>query len=186
MNRSYESVGAGLARAKALGLIVLLGTAIGAALALAGCTRGTASGPQAPPSMPVKVQQQIADSEVGNTSEYVATIKSRNSATIMSDVEGWIFDIHVHSGELGEEGRHPDGDRSAAAAGHGFQLGIAASLQTGHTGVGASCSWNAPRALYASGVVSKQDLDQAQSNLRFRSGRREVPGRADHASSRCS
>ena len=44
--------------------------------------------------MPVKVQT-VQDQQIGDASEYVATIKSRNSATIMSDVEGWIFDIHV-------------------------------------------------------------------------------------------
>lgn len=54
--------------------------------------------------MPVKVQR-INSQELGSTSEYVATIKSRNSATIMSDVEGWIFDINVHSGDVVKKGQ---------------------------------------------------------------------------------
>ncbi len=104
MNRSYESVRARLARGKTLGLISILGTAIGAVMGLSGCSRGTAAGPAAPPPVPVKIQQ-IQDRQIGNTSEYVATIKSRNSATIMSDVEGWIFDIHVHSGDFVKKGQ---------------------------------------------------------------------------------
>src|ERR1039458_10889745 len=59
---------------------------IGLTLLLAACGRSTAEGPQGPPTMPVKVQR-LGSQEIGNTSEYVATIKSRNSATIMSDVE---------------------------------------------------------------------------------------------------
>ena len=54
--------------------------------------------------MPVKVQRLEAR-EVGDSSEYVATIQSRHSATIMSDVEGWIFDIKVHSGEFAKKGQ---------------------------------------------------------------------------------
>ena len=162
MNRSYESVGAGLARAKALGLIVLLGTAIGAALLLASCTRGTASGPQAPPSMPVKVQQ-IENSEVGNTSEYVATIKSRNSATIMSDVEGWIFDIHVHSGDFVKKGQtlmeiDPRRQRATVSSQESQRASKEATLQW------TKLQLERNKTLYTSGVVSKQDLDQAQSN----------------------
>jgi RND family efflux transporter MFP subunit len=162
MNRSYESVGAGLARAKALGLIVLLGTAIGAALVLASCTRGTASGPQAPPSMPVKVQQ-IANSEVGNTSEYVATIKSRNSATIMSDVEGWIFDIRVHSGDFVKRGQtlmeiDPRRQRATVSSQESQRASKEATLQW------TKLQLERNKTLYTSGVVSKQDLDQAQAN----------------------
>ena len=70
---------------------------------LGGCSRGSAAGPPGPPVMPVKVQAVQAQ-PIGDASEYVATIKSRNSATIMSDVEGWIFDIHVHSGQMVKKG----------------------------------------------------------------------------------
>ena len=70
---------------------------------LADCSRGSAEGPQGPPVMPVKVQA-VQTQSIGDASEYVATIKSRNSATIMSDVEGWIVDIRVHSGQLVKKG----------------------------------------------------------------------------------
>src|SRR3974377_1112729 len=74
-------------------------TAIGALSFVTSCNRGAAEGAQGPPVMPVKVEQ-VGPQELGNASEYVATIRSRNSATIMSDVEGWIFAIRVKSGEV--------------------------------------------------------------------------------------
>jgi hypothetical protein len=54
-------------------------------LQTAACNRGNAAAPAGPPSMPVKVET-VQDQPIGDTSEYVATIKSRNSATIMSYV----------------------------------------------------------------------------------------------------
>ena len=71
---------------------------------LAACNRGAAEGPQGPPVMPVKVQK-IGSQQLGQASEYTATIKSRNSATIMSDVEGWIVGIFVHSGDVVKQGQ---------------------------------------------------------------------------------
>ena len=148
-----------LKSAQKLGLLI---TAAFSLALLAACSRGSAEGPQVIPAMPVKVQT-IQDQSVGDTSEYVATIKSRNSATIMSDVEGWIFDIHVHSGQAREEGRHVDGDRSAAAARGGLQLRFAEGIQRSDAAMGEVAVGAQPRRLSASGVVSKQDLDQAQS-----------------------
>src|SRR3974377_59551 len=68
------------------------------------CNRSRAEGPQGPPVMPVKVQK-IGSQELGQSSDYTATIKSRNSATIMSDVEGWIFAINVNSGDFVKQGQ---------------------------------------------------------------------------------
>ncbi len=78
--------------------------AVVAIAALTACNRGAAEGPQGPPVMPVKVQK-IGTQELGQASDYTATIKSRNSATIMSDVEGWIFAINVTSGEVVKQGQ---------------------------------------------------------------------------------
>ena len=52
-----------------------------------------------------------------DSSEYVATLKSRDSAVIMPQVEGQITQIFVHSGERVEAGT-PMRDRSAETAGH--------------------------------------------------------------------
>ena len=51
-----------------------------------------------PHAMPVKVIDAKAV-PVHDTSEYVATLKSRDSAVIMPQVEGMITQIFVHSGD---------------------------------------------------------------------------------------
>src|SRR5579862_7545762 len=76
-----------------LSTVLLLAAAGGA------CGGNSARGaaPQGPAGIPVKVQTAQLVS-VKDTSEYVATLKSRNSAVIMPQVEGQITDIFVHSG----------------------------------------------------------------------------------------
>ncbi len=131
-------------------------------LLLASCGRGKAQGPQGVPSSPVKVQT-VEEHPVGDTSEYVATIKSRNSATIMSDVEGWIFAIHVHSGDVVKKGQtlmEIDPRRQQATV---------SSFDSQRASKEATLQWTKvqlerAKTLYASGVMSKQDFDQAQSN----------------------
>jgi RND family efflux transporter MFP subunit len=105
----------------------------------------------------------VQDQSVGDASEYVATIKSRNSATIMSDVEGWIFDIHVHSGQVVKKGEtlmeiDPRRQRAAVSNFDSQKASKEAALQW------AKSQLNRTRALAANGVVSRQDLEQAQSN----------------------
>ena len=51
-----------------------------------------------PPGMPVKVLEARAV-PVDDASEYVATLKSRDSAVLMPQVEGQVVQIFVHSGE---------------------------------------------------------------------------------------
>ena len=69
-----------------------------AGLSLA-CGGGSARGaqPQGPSGIPVKVEVAKLVS-VNDTTEYVATLKSRDTAVIMPQVEGVITDIYVHSG----------------------------------------------------------------------------------------
>lgn len=147
-----------LKSAQKLGLLI---TAAFSLALLAACSRGSAEGPQVIPAMPVKVQA-IQDQSVGDTSEYVATIKSRNSATIMSDVEGWIFDIHVHSGQVVKKGDtlmevDPRRQRAAVSSYDQQKASKEATLQL------AKVQLERAKGLSASGVISKQDLDQAQS-----------------------
>src|SRR5580700_2992852 len=52
----------------------------------------------APQAMPVKVQTAKAE-KVDDSTDYVATLKSRDSAVVMPQVEGIITKIFVHSGE---------------------------------------------------------------------------------------
>ena len=135
---------------------------LSSALFMAGCSGGSAGTPQGPQATSVKVQK-VTDQQIGESSEYVATIKSRHSATIMSDVEGWIFGIHVHSGQSvrkGETLMEIDPRRQqATVSNYGQQKASKeAALQW------AKVQLERTRSLAASGVVSKQDLDQAESN----------------------
>ena len=140
---------------------VLLFLLVGLTILFAACSRSTAEGPQGPPTMPVKVQR-IGSQEIGDNSEYVATIKSRNSATIMSDVEGWIVAIRVKSGEQVKKGQslmEIDPRRQAATVSNWESQRAAkvANLQL------AKVQLERAKGLFSSGVISKQDLDQAQS-----------------------
>jgi len=133
----------------------------GFALLLAGCNRGHADAPQTPPAAPVKVEK-VQDQPIGDTSEYVATIKSRHSATIMSDVEGWIFGIHVHSGQLVKKGDtlmeiDPRRQQATVSNYDSQRRSKEAALAW------ATSQYERTKALAAGGVVSKQELDQARS-----------------------
>ena len=112
--------------------------------------------------MPVKVQK-VETHDVGDTSEYVATIKSRHSATIMSDVEGWIFAIHVHSGDLVKKGQ------TLMEIDPRRQQAMVSSYDSQRASKQATLDWTKvqltrAKTLYESGVMSKQDFDQAQTN----------------------
>jgi len=70
-----------------------------AALAAAGCQQKQAA-PAGPAMQGMPVQTvAVALSPVAQSSEYVATIKSRRSATLMPQVSGLITRILVHSGD---------------------------------------------------------------------------------------
>src|SRR5215469_2895085 len=158
---SSPGVGVRSARRSLLRTPLLLAPALASLLGLAVCSRGTAEGPQEPSAVPVKVQR-INSQELGSTSEYVATIKSRNSATMMSDVEGWIFAINVHSGDLVKKGQslmEIDPRRQAATVSN-WEAQRASKVASREL---AKVQLERARGLAASGVISKQDLDQAVS-----------------------
>lgn len=140
---------------------IILFAIAGLSMALAACSRGRAEGPQGIPAMPVKVAP-AQDREIQDSSEYVATIKSRNSATIMSDVEGWIFAIHVHSGDFVRRNDtlmeiDPRRQRASVSSQESQRASKEANLQW------TKVQLERTKALAASGVVSKQELDQAQA-----------------------
>jgi RND family efflux transporter MFP subunit len=144
-----------------LGPGFLVGCVVACLLSFGGCGRGKAEAPQGPPVMPVKVQT-VASQEIGDTSEYVATIKSRHSATVMSDVEGWIFNIQVHSGQFVKKGQtlmeiDPRRQQAAVSNFDSQRASKEAALQW------AKLQLDRAVALSKSGVVSQQDMQQAQS-----------------------
>ena len=129
------------------------------------CSGGAARGtqPQGPSGIPVKVETAQLVS-VNDTTEYVATLKSRDTAVIMPQVEGVITQIFVHSG-------------SRVAAGTPLiQIDPAkqqATLKTQEDTLAAKQAelvWDQQEfdrnsGLYEAKVVSKQALDQSKTAL---------------------
>jgi RND family efflux transporter MFP subunit len=127
------------------------------------CGNDKAAKAAAPHAMPVKVQTAQAQ-KVNDTTDYVATLKSRDSAVVMPQVEGIITQILVHSGE-----------RIAAGAPM-MQIDPAkqqATLKSQESATAAQLAqvkwaqqnYDRVKGLADAGVVSKQELDQARATL---------------------
>jgi RND family efflux transporter MFP subunit len=114
-------------------------------------------------AIPVKVQ--IAQNvPVSDSTEYVATLKSRDSAVIMPQVEGWVTDIYVHSGEPVAAGSRlmqidPAKQQATVTSQQNARAAQEANL------VYARQQYKRTSGLYNAGVVSKQELDQSKSAL---------------------
>jgi RND family efflux transporter MFP subunit len=119
-----------------------------------------AGGPRA---MPVQVKT-ARQSKVEETTEYVATLKSRDTAVIMPQVEGIITQIFVRSGDrvnVGEPLLQIDPSKQQATV---------KSQEDAHAAQLAQVKWaqqNYDRVsgLANAGVVSRQELDQAKAAL---------------------
>jgi len=153
MKKQYETLLAMAPSIFALGLMA-------AALACSGNAKSNAhaGGPQA---MPVHVMEATA-AAVNDSSEYVATLKSRDSAVIMPQVEGQVTQIYVHSGER-VEGGAPLVEIDPLK-----QQATVRSLESARAAQQAQLNWakqqfERTQGLSAAGVVSKQDLDQAKA-----------------------
>ncbi|HZR59005.1 MAG TPA: efflux RND transporter periplasmic adaptor subunit [Terriglobales bacterium] len=139
-------------------IIVSLLTAAGL-----GCSSNTATGqqPQGPQAVPVKVQT-VRALAVSSTTDYVATLKSRNSAVIMPEVEGRITQIYVHSGDHVSAGARllqidPSKQQATVNSQQHNRAAQEANLAY------AKQQFDRSSGLYAAGVISKQDMDQAKS-----------------------
>lgn len=135
---------------------------------LALCTLAIACGPsvkgdqpQGAPSIPVKIE--LARSvPLQDTTEYVATLKSRDAAIIMPQVEGQIIEIPVHSGD------HVTPGAVLMQIDPAKQQATVNSQEHNRAAQEANLKWaqqqyDRASGLYAAGVISKQDLDQAKS-----------------------
>ena len=142
----------------------LMGTGLAALVALAGCSNKGAQNPQAGPgAMPVKVIEAKA-MPVNDTSEYVATLKSRDSAVIMPQVEGQVTQIFVHSGDrIAAGGALMEIDPLKQQATVKSQESARAAQQA--TLAWAKQQYERAQGLSSAGVVSKQDLDQAKATM---------------------
>jgi RND family efflux transporter MFP subunit len=143
----------------------LLAAVLAASAITVGCSSNGAQNPQAagPGAMPVKVLQAQAV-PVNDASEYVATLKSRESAVIMPQVEGQITRILVHSGERVEAGSpmieiDPLKQQATVKSQESARAAQEANL------IWAKKQYERTQGLSTAGVVSKQDLDQAKSTL---------------------
>ena len=130
--------------------------------ALSACGR-TAQGGAPQGAMAMHVQTQPAqEQKVGDYTEYLATIKSRSSSVLQPEVEGQITKIFVHSGQHVEPGQvliEIDPRRQEATV---------SSQEANTRSKRANLDWSAKelerrKGLYNAGVISRQDLDQAQT-----------------------
>ena len=131
-------------------------------LLLAGCGKGGgAAAKGSMPAMPVPVLTAQPKS-VNISSEYLATLKSRNSTTINPQVDGQITQIFVKSGDNVKAGTplmqiDPLKQQATAGSQEANRAAKEANLRLAQEEI------ERTRRLFTAGVVSKQALDQAQS-----------------------
>jgi len=132
-------------------------------VALSGCGQkqvaSAASG--GPPPARVKVVKAEPQT-VGQFTEYISTLKSRNSASLKPDVEGQVTRIMVHSGE------HVEARQPLLEIDPRKQQATVNSQEANHRSRLATLDYDKTelerrKKLYAAGVISKQDLDQQQT-----------------------
>ena len=134
---------------------------ITAILALAGCGKTQAGGPPAgPQAFPVKVitaQAQV----VPLSTDYLATLKSRNGATLQPLVEGDITRILVNSGQQVAAGTPilEIDPRKQEATVNNQEAGLQAQQAVLRQ---AALDLERKKQLFAAGVIPRADLDTAQ------------------------
>lgn len=141
--------------------VLLLGAGL---CVLTGCSKSAQGGaPQGFPAMHVQTVPAQAQ-KVGDYTEYLATLKSRSSSVLQPEVEGQVTGIFVKSGDHVKAGQvlmEIDPRRQAATL---------SSNEANYRSKTAALDYNAKelerrKALFAAGVISRQDLDQAQSSF---------------------
>ncbi len=144
----------------------MIGICAGAALSVlvlstAGCDKAEANAPQAAPqAMPVKVATVVL-APVPRTDTYVATIKSRRSATIQPQVDGNIIRINVHSGDRVRQGQvlmeiDPQKQVATVQAARATEQQLLAVYQYNQVQI------ERQRKLFSDGIVSRDAYDQAE------------------------
>lgn len=133
-------------------------------LACLGCGKKSdqaAAASAGPP--PVRVKTVKAELQpVSQYTEYLATLKSRSSAVLMPEVEGQITRIFVASGDRVERGTpileiDPRKQQAMVTSQEATRRSREANLEWARTEL------ERRKNLAAAGVISRQDLDQAQT-----------------------
>ena len=119
--------------------------------------------PGGPQAMPVQVKT-AASANVDDATEYVATLKSRDSAVVMPQVDGIITEIFVHSGQRVTAGAplmqiDPAKQQATVKSQEDARAAQQAQVKW------AQQNYDRVSGLATAGVVSKQDLDQARATL---------------------
>lgn len=141
----------------ALELVALIGFLV----FLAGCVSGAKAGqPSGPQAMPVKVV--TAESQlVPFSTDYLATLKSRNAATLQPLVEGDVVEIFVTSGQqvkAGEPVLEID-QRKQVATVNNQEAGLKSKQAVMQQ---AAVDLERKKQLFNQGIIAKADLDVAQ------------------------
>ncbi|HET9451280.1 MAG TPA: efflux RND transporter periplasmic adaptor subunit [Aggregicoccus sp.] len=136
-----------------LGVVVLL------AAGLVAC--GKKEGPKAPPAREVEVLR-LQPAEVRDTGEYLATLSSRQSVSILPQVSGYVRKIHVRPGQKVQAGApllELDARQETAAldSAQAQSRSAAANLEL------ARQTRARTEALYKEGLASAQELERARS-----------------------
>ena len=136
---------------------------LGIAVLLSGCSRQTtnAAAPSGPQGFPVKVitvQAQV----VPEATDYLATLRSRNASVLQPQVEGEVVKIFARSGEKIEAGEPilEIDPRKQQATVNNQEAAYRAKLATMEFN---RVELERRKKLYAAGVISKADLDTAQT-----------------------
>jgi RND family efflux transporter MFP subunit len=130
---------------------------------VAGCRRGGGPGQGGPPPMAVKIEvARIVP--IDDATDYVATLRSRDSAAIMPQVEGQVTRIYVRAGDRVAQGTplvqiDPAKQQAAVRSQQDTRAAREASLAL------ARQQYQRASTLFAEGIASQADLDQAKAAL---------------------
>jgi RND family efflux transporter MFP subunit len=130
---------------------------------LAGCGKGSADVKAgAPTATPVQVQP-VAAQTIEDSTEYLSILKSRHSAVINPQVEGYITKIFVKSGDRVQAGAallqiDPLKQESAVNSQEAARAAQAATVRL------AKVNLERAQKLSEAGVISKSEFDNAQTN----------------------
>lgn len=140
-----------------------MASSVASVLFLAGCAKHQAAQASQMQAMPVQVMP-VALSAVPNSDEYVATIKSRRSATMNPQVDGNLIRISVHSGEHVKAGQvlmeiDPIKQEATVEAQRQTEKQKKALYDYNQIQVARQ------RKLFEAGVISRDALDQAEQSF---------------------
>lgn len=135
---------------------------VAASFIAAGCGNNAAAGkPAGPQAFPVKVIAAQAQM-VPQSTDYLATLKSRNAAALQPQVEGDITRIFVHSGQRVEAGTpileiDPRKQQATVVNQEAAHKAKLATMELNRVDL------ERKKKLYAAGVIAKADLDTAET-----------------------